>query len=203
MEWQVMAEYRAESGKNAARRLRRAKRVPGVLYGYHVKESLPISLDAKDVQKLLAAMGEETKVLHLSLKRENEEEQHQVLIREVQTHPFKRRLLHVDLYALAADQLLDVDVPIEIVGESPGIKKGGVVEQLLHALSVRCLPHEIPDKVAINVGSLDLGGVIHVKDVKGRFSFRILDDDDAPIVSVNVPADYESKGAEGETTETE
>jgi len=204
MEWQLMAEYRAGTGKNAARKLRREKKIPGVIYGYHIQGAIPVALDARQINNLLAALGEETKVIQFVLKKDSgEEDHHQVLIREVQVHPFKRRLLHVDFYALAADQVLDVDIPIELVGESPGIKKGGVVEQIMHTLSIRCLPHEIPDKIEVDINDLDLGDVIHVKDLRGRYSFRIMDDDEAPIVAVNVPEDYEAKAAASAETEEE
>lgn len=194
MEWQLTAEYREKTGKNAARKLRSADRIPGVLYGYDISGAVPLTVDAREMLKLLSAMGEETKVVQLALRRKTgEEERHQVLVREVQVHPFKRRLLHVDFYSLAADKLLDVDVPIELIGESPGVKKGAVVEQLLHTLSVRCLPHEIPDKIELDVSELDVGDVIHVSDIRGKYSFRIMDDDEAPIVSVSIPADYEAK----------
>ncbi|MGC8718830.1 MAG: 50S ribosomal protein L25/general stress protein Ctc [Thermodesulforhabdaceae bacterium] len=206
MEWRLTAEYREKTGKNVARKLRSAGMIPGVLYGYHIPSgSVPVTVDAREILKLLSAMGEETKVIQLTFKNQTgEEQQHQVLIREVQVHPYKRRLLHVDFYSLAADQLLDVDVPIELVGESPGVKKGGVVEQILHSLSVRCLPHEIPEKIELDISELDLGDVIHVRDIRGKYSFRIMDDDEAPIVSVSVPADYEAKAAsEGEETAEE
>jgi large subunit ribosomal protein L25 len=204
MEWQLVAEYRAETGKNAARKLRREMKIPGVLYGYHIQGAVPVALDARQIHKLLTALGEEAKVIQFTLKKDSgEEEHHQVLIREVQVHPFRRQLLHVDFYALAADQLLDVDVPIELVGESLGVKKGGVVEQVMHTLSIRCLPGEIPDKIDIDVSNLDLGDVIHVKDLRGRYSFRIMDDDEAPIVAVNVPEDYEAKAAASAEAEEE
>ncbi|MEJ5301699.1 MAG: 50S ribosomal protein L25/general stress protein Ctc [Thermodesulforhabdaceae bacterium] len=203
MEWQLVAEYRPNTGKNVARKLRAANKVPGVLYGHHIQGAIPITVETREIHKLLTVMGDETKVIQLALKKETgKEESHQVLIREVQVHPYKRKLLHVDFYALAADQLLDVDVPVELVGESPGVKKGGVVDQIMHTISVRCLPHEIPDKIEIDISNLDLGSVVHVKDIRKRYSFRIMEDDEAPLVSVNVPEDYEAKAASEEAEES-
>lgn len=201
MEWQLTAEYRAKTGKNVARKLRNSSKVPGVLYGHNVSGATPVAVDEREMLKLLSAIGEETKVIRFTLRRDGKEEPHQVLIREVQVHPFRRRLLHVDFYALAADQLLDVEVPVELVGESPGVKKGAIVEQILHTLSVRCLPHEIPEKIEIDISNLDIGDVIHVSHIRSRYSFRIMDDDEAPIVSISVPEDYEAKSAEEEVSE--
>ncbi|MCX7823317.1 MAG: 50S ribosomal protein L25/general stress protein Ctc [Syntrophobacterales bacterium] len=198
MEWQLTAEYRAKTGKNIARKLRNSDKIPGILYGHRIDGAVPVSVDYRDILKLLSSMGEETKVIQLTLRKESKEEKHQVLIREVQVHPFKRRLLHVDFYALAADQLLDVEVPIELVGESPGVKKGAVVEHILHTLSVRCLPHEIPEKIEIDISDLDIGDVIHISDIRGRYPFRIMDDDEAPIVSIKIVEDYEEKASESE-----
>lgn len=198
MEWRLTAEYREKTGKNAARKLRGSNKIPGVLYGYNIPGAVPVCVEERDILKLISSMGEETKVIQLTLRKESKEENHQVLVREVQVHPFRRRLLHVDFYALAADQVLDVDVPIELIGESPGVKKGAVVDQLLHTLSIRCLPHEIPEKIEIDISELDVGDVIHVRDIRGRYSFRIMEDDEAPIVSVSIPADYEAKATEVE-----
>ncbi len=198
MELQLKAEYRATTGKNAARRLRMAQRVPGVLYGYNIDGSIPLSVNLGDIKKLLTTIGEETKVIELSLKRDEQEEKHQVLIKEIQVHPYKRKLLHVDFYAISTDVPIEVEVPIALVGEPVGVKKGGIVEQILHTLSIKCVPREIPERIEVDIADMDIGDVIHVKDIRDKFSFKILTEDESTIVSIVAPEDYEAQPSESE-----
>ncbi len=204
MEWELVAEMRAGTGKGVARKLRRAHRVPGIIYGPAIEQPLPISVGVNQLKKLLIAMGDETKVVDLVVKYEDEkEEKHQVLVKDIQTHPYKRKLLHVDFYALSADQDVDVDVPVDVVGDAIGVKKGGILNIVLHSLSIRCLPRDIPEKIEIDVSDLDIGDVLHVEDVRDKFSFRILNEDDAPIVTVTPPEGAETAEATEEAEEAE
>ncbi|MBW1974708.1 MAG: 50S ribosomal protein L25/general stress protein Ctc [Deltaproteobacteria bacterium] len=204
MEWVLSAETRARVGKSIARKLRREQKVPAIIYGPKIERPIPVALGTNQVVKLLTAMGDETKVVNLAVKREDgKEEQFQVLVKDVQTHPFKRRLLHVDFYALPADQDVDVDVPVDVVGEAIGVKKGGILNVVLHSLSIRCWPSEIPEKIEVDVSNLDIGDVLHVEDIRDQFSFKILNDDDAPIVAVTPPEGFEAPSESGEEESTE
>lgn len=199
MDIQLNARIRKAGGKGAARSCRREGRVPAVLYGPKTPSQL-LSVSAKNLEKLLASMGEESRLLQLEIEGGTDSQARQVLIREVQVHPVRRRFLHVDLYEVPLDQLIVVDVHVELVGESVGVKKGGTLDLIRRTLAVQCLPGEIPEKIEVDVTDLDLGSSIHVADLVGRIPYELVDDPSFAVVTVAAP---EGAGKESEGTEDE
>jgi large subunit ribosomal protein L25 len=137
--------------------------------------------------KLLREMGRESKLIRLIIGDGEGQQIRQALIREVQTHPIRRRFLHVDFYEVPLDQLIVVEVPVELDGESIGEKKGGVLDLIRRTLSVRCLPGEIPDRIHIDITKMDLGSSIHVADLVGRVPFELVDERNFAVVAVAAP----------------
>jgi len=199
MDIELNAQVRNKGGKGIARSLRREGRVPAVLYGPKTPSQL-LSLSAKSLEKLLSGMGEESRLLQLKIEDGSEVQNRQVLVREVQVHPVRRRFLHVDLYEVPLDQPIVVDVHVELVGESVGVRKGGTLNLIRRTLSVRCLPGEIPEKIELHIADLDLGGSIHVEDLIGRIPYELADDPSFAVVNIAAPeeAGKESGGGEGE-----
>ncbi len=196
MNVELQAKLRASSGKGPARRLRSEEMVPAVLYGPKT-ESVSLSISANRLEKLLRDMGEEkSKLLRLIIEDGGDSAAKQVLIREIQVHPVRRRFLHVDFYEAPLDRPIVVDVPVELQGESIGVKKGGTLNLIRRLLSVRCLPAEIPEKVQIDVQSMDLGSTIYVRDLQGKVPFDLVGESNAAIVNIVSPEG--KKGAEGE-----
>lgn len=197
MDVELNVKSRSNRGKGAARVLRREERVPAILYG---PKTAPVSLsvEARRLEKLLRDMGEESKLLQLNIEDGEAQGTRQVLIREVQVHPFRRRFLHVDFYEVPLDQAIEVAVPVEFVGESIGIKKGGTLNAFVRTLTVRCLPAEIPDRVQVDVSGLDLGDAIHVGTLSGKVPFELVDDPSSAVVNITTPeTSKEAEGAEG------
>jgi large subunit ribosomal protein L25 len=194
MDFELNVQARDRSGKGAARTLRREFRVPAILYGPKT-EPVSVSVDALELEKLLREMGGESKLLNLNFDAAGKARQ--VLIREVQVHPFKRRFLHVDFYEVPLDQPIVIDVFIQLDGEPMGLKKGGELNVIRRTVAVRCLPGEIPEKIHIDIAGLDMGQTIHVEDIAGGLSFELLEDMAAPIVSVVAP-EGAPEGTEGE-----
>ncbi|MCE5244409.1 MAG: 50S ribosomal protein L25/general stress protein Ctc [Syntrophobacteraceae bacterium] len=197
MDVELNVKSRSNRGKGAARSLRREERVPAILYG---PKTAPVSLSvgAKRLEKLLRDMGEESKLLQLNIEDGEAQGTRQVLIREVQVHPFRRRFLHVDFYEVPLDQAIEVAVPVEFVGEPIGVKKGGMLNSFVRTLTVRCLPAEIPDRVQIDVAGLDLGDAIHVGALSGKVPFELVDDPTSAVVNITAPeAAKEAEGTEG------
>jgi len=154
------AKKRDGSGKGVARKLRQAGRVPAVLYGKDM-ESVPLSIDAMEAGHLFAAISVENTIIELQV--EGEESSHQTLVREIQAHPFKKELVHVDFYRLQKGVAVDVDVPVELEGTPVGVKSfGGILEQLVHEIPVRCLPHLIPEFIKVDVTALGLDQSVKV-----------------------------------------
>jgi len=186
MDVELRVQMRTKTGTGAARRLRREEMVPAILYGPKTAP-VPLAVPAIRLLKLLRDMGEESKLIRLVIGNDKDLQIRQALIREVQTHPFRRRFLHVDFYEVPLDQPILVDVPVELDGESIGERKGGVRNLIRRTLSVRCLPGDIPERVHIDISDLDLGSSVHVADLVGRVPFELMDDKSVAVVAIAVP----------------
>ena len=186
MDVELVGQLRSETGKGAARRLRSRQMVPAIVYGPKM-ESVSVAVSSKRMEKLLRDMGEESRLLTLSIEGDGEPSTKQVLIREIQVHPSRRRFLHVDFYEVPMDHPIVVVVPVELVGESIGVKKGGTVDLVRRTVSVRCLPGEIPEKIEVDIKQLDLGGAIHVGDLAKMVPYALVDDKHLSIVNILAP----------------
>jgi len=194
MDVDLNVQVRSKVGKGPSRRLRRVETVPAILYGPGTAP-LPLAVPALQLLKLLRDMGEESKLIRLVIGEGESQQVRQALIREVQTHPVRRRFLHVDFYEVPLDQPILVDVPVELDGEAIGEKKGGLLNLIRRTLSVRCLPGEIPDRVHIDISGLDLGSSVHVADLIGRVPFELMDEKSTAVVAIAVPEEM-AKAAE-------
>ncbi len=139
---ELSAVMRDRTGKGAARSVRRDMQVPAVLYGPKTKPTV-LSVSALHLEKLLRETGGESKLLNLNIEGDRTT---QVLIREIQTHPYRRRFVHVDFYEVPLDQPITVEVVVELFGDSIGVLKGGEVNLIQRTLAVRCLPNQNPGK---------------------------------------------------------
>ena len=194
MDVELSVQLRTKTGTGAARRLRKEDTVPAILYGPKTAPVL-LSVPAIRLLKLLRDMGEESKLIRLAIGDGKDQQIRQALIREVQTHPVRRRFLHVDFYEVPLDQPILVEVPVELDGEPVGEKKGGVLNLIRRTLSVRCLPGEIPERVHIDVSGMDLGSSILVADLIGKVPYELMDDKSAAVVAIAVPEEM-AKAAE-------
>jgi len=194
MDVDLQVELRTKIGRGPARRLRQTETIPAILYGPKT-DPLPLAVPALSLLKLLRDMGEESKLIRLIIGQGENRQMRQALIREVQTHPVRRRFLHVDFYEVPLDQPILVEVPVELDGEAIGEKKGGTLNLIRRTLSVRCLPGEIPERVHIDVSGMDLGSSVHVGDLINRVPFELMDDKTTAVVSIAVPEEM-TKAAE-------
>ncbi len=200
MDLELTATKRDRSGKGAARSVRREQEVPAVLYGPKT-EAMSLKVSAKQLERLLKGTGGESKLLNLKIEDGGSADARQVLIREVQVHPYRRRFLHVDFYEVPLDQPIVIEVPVELVGDCIGVQKGGELNLIRRTLSVRCLPNQIPESVQVNVSKLDLGQVLHVEELGAQVNFELVDDKTVGIVNVEAPesaGSAEEGGAGGE-----
>ncbi len=182
----LQGEIRTEVGKQVAKRLRRAQRIPAVVYG---GQGGPVSV-AVNPQALLAALasGENT-LINLSLAGGAAPQTSLVILKELQRDPVKGRPLHADFQAISMERKIRVEVPLVLSGEPVGVKdKGGILEYALRQLSVECLPINIPEKIVVDVSGLDIGHALHVRDVQVSEGVRILDDGARVLASVSAPA---------------
>ena len=180
MSLEPKAVTRDRTGKGAARSVRSALRVPAVLYGPKTQPT-PLSVSALELEKLLRETGGESKLLNLNVEGGLSR---QVLIREIQTHPYRRRFLHVDFYEVPLDQPITVEVIVELFGDSIGVQKGGELNLIQRTLAVRCLPNQIPESIRIDVSKIDIGEMLHVADLVAESSYEFEEDASVGVVSV-------------------
>jgi large subunit ribosomal protein L25 len=178
----LTATPRAEVGKGAARKLRANQRIPGVVYGHH-RDATPLTIDARELEKLLGSISPGTTVVELHLGGRMSK----TLIREIQRHPFKRQVLHVDFQELVAGEKITVKVPIVFIGTAAGVKDGGTVEEVTREVEVEVDPANIPSHFEIDISALGINDSVHVSDIKVPEGVKILDDVDATVAVVAPP----------------
>jgi large subunit ribosomal protein L25 len=203
MELKLKAEKREESGKGAARKLRAAGRVPAVLYGHGVGP-IAVSVDAKDLFHILHGSAGTNVLVDLQV----DGAQHLSLPREIQRDHVRGRYLHVDFLAVRRDETVTVSVPVHVVGESPGVKAGGVIEHHLWELQVECLPGDVPDGINADVSKLQVGDSLRVADLTPPRGVSVLTPLEESVVSVVIPQvrvveEVEAVAEEGEEVAAE
>ena len=145
-EYQLAAEPRAETGKGAARRLRAAGRVPAVLYG-HGNRPTHLSVDSREFGHALRTDAGVNVLLDLRVGRAR----HLALAKEIQRHPVRGSVIHVDLLVVRRGEKVTVSVPVHLVGEAPGVKEGGIADQDLYQLSVEAEVTTVPEAIEADV----------------------------------------------------
>lgn len=186
----LTAKKRTDTGKGAARKLRSAQQTPGVIYG-HNREPQALTLDTRELDLLLERIAFETTIIELDIEGTSA----RTLIRELQRHPFKKQVLHVDFQELVAGERVTVDVPLVIVGTAAGVRNsGGVLDQIMREVTVEVDPASIPNHIDIDVSALDLNGSIHVRDLQLPEGVEVLDEPDATVCVV-VPPRVEAEAA--------
>lgn len=178
----LVAEKRDGTGKGVARKLRAAGRVPAVLYGGGI-DTVSLSVDARDLYHLMHTSAGANVLVDLVVDGKKQ----LALPREIQRDHIKGVFVHVDFLAVRADEKLTVSVPVRIVGESPGVKAGGVVEHHLWELQVECLPTQVPEAIEADVSQLEIGMSLRVADLAAPRDAAILTAPDESVVAVQQP----------------
>lgn len=158
----LKAETRARAGKGAARSLRRQGLVPAIVYG-RAFDPRPVAVKSTELERLLTSISWENTLIDLQI---DSGAPAKALIREVQFHPFRPEVLHVDFMQIRAGEKVEVEVPVRVVGAAPGVKAGGVLELALHSIRLRCDPARIPEAVDVDVSVLEIGDSLHVSDIR-------------------------------------
>jgi large subunit ribosomal protein L25 len=171
----LSATLRSESGKGAARALRRAGSVPAVIYG-HKREPMSLSISTRELERLLERVSAETTVVELSIDGKVS----RTLIREIQKHPYKKQLVHVDFQELVAGE--------QITGTSIGVRSfAGILDQTMRELEVTVDPSAIPNHIDVDVSALNIGDSIHVRDLVVPAGVTVITDADLSVVVVAAP----------------
>lgn len=173
---------REDRGKGAARRSRASGKVPAVVYGRGM-EPVPIEVDRREFLTALHTDAGMNVLLELKVGGKKM----LTLARELQRDPVRGTLLHADFVQIDITETVDVEVPVHVTGEAPGVKEGGVLEQPLFTVHVRCLPTEVPEGIDVDVSGLGMGESLRVGDLPRSDKYEITNDPDEPVVSIAAP----------------
>ncbi|CAM3772704.1 MULTISPECIES: 50S ribosomal protein L25/general stress protein Ctc [Pseudoalteromonas] len=185
--YKLDAEVRSDLGTGASRRLRRADKVPAILYGAG-KDAVSLTLDHNKVLKAQEDEGFYTHILTLNIGGESVE----AILKDMQRHPYKPKITHLDFQRVDASQKLHTKVPVHFINEEKATKGGNTIVHQLTEIEITCLPARLPEFIEVDVATLAVGATLHLSDIKlpaGVVSVELAKgaDHDQAVVSVNAP----------------
>jgi large subunit ribosomal protein L25 len=197
---ELKASLRKKVGKGARSKLIRQGLVPAVLYNKK-RNSLPIAIPYRDVVTLLSQGKENVLIALKGLGNKNKT----ALIKELQVHPVKGSIRHLDLYEVALEDKVEITLPVVPIKEAKGVKAGGILEEELREVRIKCQVSDIPEKLEVDVENLDVGEVLYVGDIKLPPGVEILTDKDVALFRIAAPParEKEEEKPSEETKETE
>ncbi|MFH1039334.1 MAG: 50S ribosomal protein L25 [PVC group bacterium] len=191
---EITVQTRSEVGGRRPRRLRRLGLVPAVLYGGD-EDALSLALDLAGVQKKAGPLHE-NQIISLVIDRDGGKQATPAIVKEIQMDHLAGVVLHIDFQQIALDVKLTATVPVVAVGEAVGvIRDGGILEHILREVEIRCLPGDLPDKIAVDVSALAIGDTLYVRDIPIAERIEILTDSGISICTVAAPAIEEEEKA--------
>jgi large subunit ribosomal protein L25 len=181
--FEVAAVPRSDTGKGASRRLRRDGLVPGIVYGGNAEPEM-ISVQHSELERQLYQEAFYSSLLDLTLAGKTT----QVVLKDLQRHPAKPFLLHVDFLRVSRDEKLRLTIPIHFVNEEtcPGVKMGGTVSHNVTEIEVSCLPGDLPEYLTVDMAQMEVGDVVHVSELQLPDKVELTHslDLDTPVVSI-------------------
>lgn len=201
-EFDLVAEHREDQGKGASRRLRLQGKVPAIIYGAG-RPPRPLAFDHNKVLRELENESFYSSVLNIKVGEKSQA----AIVKDIQRHPAKRQILHMDFQRIVDDEEIRMNVPLHFVGEekAPGTKAGGTVSKLMTEVEVTCLPRFLPEYFELDISGLELDEMLHLSDIKAPEGVEIVElthgeGHDQPIVSIHMvkvaPVEDESDAEE-------
>jgi len=169
--------------KNDAEKIRKSGNVPAVVY-HKGEETVAVSVNELELNKLV-----HTAESHIIDLRFPDGKVKRSFIKAVQFHPVTDRIIHTDFQLFTADEVIEMDVPVSVTGESVGVDKGGKLQILRHNLTLKGKPTDMPDHLVIDITDMEIGSIVHVKDIPAQSyeNLEIMIDPETPVVSVVAP----------------
>ena len=187
------AEIRELTGSNYVKNIRKTGKVPAVFYT-HGEEPIVLTLDEANLRDLLLHGAKLNDIVI------DKQEARRFVFREIQYHPVTENVLHVDIMGVRRDEVIQIDVPISLVGEAEGVKVGGILEHLLHMATISCKAEEIPENIEVDISALEMGDTMTIADIKtGNFEF--VTPENYAIATVSVPKEEEEPEVEEDLEE--
>lgn len=198
---ELKANIRNSVGKGQARVLRRAEKIPAVLYGPGTEPVL-LSVEINDLEKALKKSTASQALLNLTILN-GENTSRTAMIKELQTHPVSRNYQHIDFYEISMDRKIRVKIPVTVKGKSRGVEEGGILQIIRRELEILCLPTEIPETIEIDITDLDIGDSIHVKEIPLQGDIEIPADVNFTVITIVSPKAEVEEVEEAEVEEAE
>ncbi len=177
------ATRRESVGKSTARKLRRAGRVPAVIYG-RGQESVPVAVDGKALKTALLTDAGLNVLIDLAIAGDGSRRQQTVMVKELQRGIFLREITHVDFHTISLEEKLEAHVPLTFIGQAKGIAAGGVLEVILREIVVECLPTQIPEDIEVNINDLAIGDTLHIRDLQIPADIIVVNPPEEAVVTV-------------------
>jgi len=193
----LSAQTRTGLGTGDARKLRQGGEIPAIIYG-HGREPQSITVNARETDRLLSQFSAGSTVIELNVGGTVAK----TLIREIQRHPVKRNILHLDFQQLVAGEKITVSIPLKFVGTSDGVRNsGGILEEIIHVVHLRVDPSSIPNHIDVDVTPLTIGHSIHVRDLQLPEGVTVLDEPGATVCVCAAPKTATEDATAGEAAE--
>lgn len=189
----LFAEPREELGSRPSGRLRRAGRVPAVVYG-HGGDNEHVTVDARELNHILAGESGANTLITLTVGARSET----ALARQIQRHPVRGEILHVDFVRVSADEEISAEIPVHLTGEAEGVRNGGVLDQVLFTVSVQAKPGDLPPAIEFDVTDLEVGGQVRAGDLTVPAGVTLVTDPEALVASIATTSAAAAEAAEAE-----
>lgn len=187
----LKAEKREKTGKYVAFDLRKAGKIPAVVYGKGLETNINLTLNQKEFKQVLASGS---RLIDLDVAGHKQ----MAVVKAVQHETIGKNILHVDFRAVDANTTLHLDVEIVLKGDAAGVQEGGIIEQNLHMITLECLPKDLPASIELDISGLKIGGVILVKDIPALSGVKFVTHEDVPVVSCNYKSEDKPAAAPAE-----
>ena len=208
---QLVANIRKTTGKSANHKLRQAGKIPAMLYGQ--RGNILLEMTEESTRHILEKMSGMHELVPITVTDTSNQENWtaKVLLREVQKHPYKHKLIHLDFWELPETKPQLVRIPVDVTGESAGVKSGGVLQMVVREIPVICLPSDIPSKLVVDVSHLEIGDSIRIQEVELPEKVSLSSEENYAIISIvgRAPEEEEveeiehEEGAEGDEEKEE
>ncbi|MFB5663754.1 50S ribosomal protein L25/general stress protein Ctc [Alteribacillus sp. HJP-4] len=192
------AKTRSDLRRSETKKLRQSGNIPAVLYGKKT-ESTPVSVPNVTFIKTIREVGRNG-IIELDV--EGQKGKHKVIVHDMQVDPIKDFLIHIDFFEVDLKSEMEADVNVNLVGDAPGEKDGGIVSHLLYTVTVRALPTDIPEEITVDISELNIGDSVQIGDLKSGKDFEFTNEPEETVVTVLPPEQEEDPDAE-EEEETE
>ena len=202
-QYQLAATVRDTKGKEAAKKMRREKNIPGVFYG---PDSEPVMLSFKDgdLRRILKSAASENIIMGLQLETDKGTETKMVILKELQSDPLKDSYIHADFYEISMDKELSLNIPVILVNTPVGVTNGGILQHVRRELTISCLPDKVIESIEVDVSGLEIGESLHIEDLVFPEGITTPQESHLTVAVVNAPTVSDTEeGEEEEGGETE